>query len=269
MGEFSYSKACNDWKWDIPKEYNIGYDVIDKHAASTNRNKIALYWEDAKGDTDKFTFGDLKRLTNKFGNVLHGLGLQKTDRFLIRLPNIPEYQISFLGGVKIGAIPIPSSVMFRSHEIEYRINDSKAKAVITTPRYLEAVLEVKEDCPSLKHIIIVNDNYDEYLSYQKLMKQASTSLDLEPTTKEDMAFFCYTSGTTGDPKGAVHLHHWVPGNDPSVLFWQQAKEHDLIAHTGDLNWIYPLGNGFLYPWRWGISTLIYDGRLDPKKWFEE
>jgi len=100
------------------------------------------------------------------------------------------------------------------------------------------------------------------------MKDASIHLEIEPTKHTDIAFFCYTSGTTGNPKGAVHLHQWVPGNDPSVLFWQNALETDIVAHTGDLNWIYPLGNGFLYTWRWGISTLVYDGKFDPVHWFE-
>jgi len=268
MGEFNYKKEYESWKWDIPKNYNIGYDVVDKHTQTEKKNKIALYWENHEGDTDKFTFLELKNKTDTFGNALKNLGFTKGDRFLIRLPNLPEFHISFIGGVKIGAVPIPSSVMFREHEIEYRINDSKSKAVITTHKYVEEVNNIKEKCPSLKHIIVVDDAYDDQLSYDDLMKDASKNLELEQTKKDDMAFFCYTSGTTGNPKGAVHLHRWVPGNDPSILYWQQIQENDIIAHTGDLNWIFPLGNGFLYPWRWGISTLIYDGKFSSKKWFE-
>ena len=113
MGEFEYEKTYNAWKWDIPKKYNIGVDVIDKHVTSKNKNKVALYWENAAGVTARYTFWDLKVLTDKFGNVLRKLGLKKGDRFLIRLPNIPAFQIAFIGGVKIGAVPIPSSVMFR------------------------------------------------------------------------------------------------------------------------------------------------------------
>ncbi|MEE9441026.1 MAG: acyl-CoA synthetase [Candidatus Thermoplasmatota archaeon] len=268
MGEIDYKKEWSNWRWDIPNEYNIGYDVVDKHAKTDKKNKIALYWENAEGETDKFTFLDMKHLTNRFGNALKNLGFKKGDRFLIRLPNLPEFQISFIGGTKIGAVPIPSSVMFRAHEIEYRINDSSSKAVITTQKYVDEVNKIKDKCPTLKNIIIVDDAYGDQLSYDELMKNSSQNLEIEPTKKDDMAFFCYTSGTTGEPKGAVHLHRWVPGNDPSLLFWQQGEENDIIAHTGDLNWIFPLGNGFLYPWRWGISTFVYDGKFDAKHWFE-
>jgi len=119
MGEFNYKEVYNSWKWNIPEKYNIGYDCVDKHTDTDRKNKIALYWEDSEGNTDKFTYNDMKNLTNKFGNVLRNLGFKKGDRFLIRLPNIPAFQISFLGGVKIGAVPIPSSVMFRAHEVEF------------------------------------------------------------------------------------------------------------------------------------------------------
>jgi len=268
MGEFEYEKTYNAWKWDIPKKYNIGADVIDKHTLTKNKNKVALYWENAAGETARYTFWDLKNLTNKFGNILKNLGLKKGDRFLIRLPNIPAFQISFLGGVKIGAVPIPSSVMFREHEVEYRINDSSAKAVITTPKFVKEVHAIKKNCKTLEHIIVVGDAQGDEMSFDALMKESSNHLEIEPTKSTDVGFFCYTSGTTGNPKGAVHLHRWVPGNDPSLLFWQNAQETDIVAHTGDLNWIYPLGNGFLYTWRWGISTLVYDGKFDPVHWFE-
>ncbi len=267
MGEFNYEKEFKSWKWNIPEKYNIGYDCVDKHTKTDKKNKIALYWEDAEGYSEKFTFNEMKRLTDKFGNLLKNLNFKKNDRFLIRLPNLPQFQISFLGGLKIGTIPIPSSVMFRANEVEYRIKDSSSKAVITTPKYVKEVYEIKDKCPTLKHIIIVGEAYNDQLSYDDLMRDSSTNLDIEPTKKDDMAFFCYTSGTTGNPKGAVHLHRWVPGNDPSVLFWQNANDNDILAHTGDLNWIYPLGNGFLYPWRWGFSTFIYDGRFNPERWF--
>jgi acyl-coenzyme A synthetase/AMP-(fatty) acid ligase len=268
MGDFNYQKEYDSWKWDIPTQYNIGYDVVDKHTKTNKKNHIALFWEDEQKNTKTFTFLEMKNLTNKCGNLLKSLNITKGDRYLIRIPNIPEFHISFLGGIKIGAVPIPSSVMFRSSEIQYRINDSKAKAVITTSTYLSEVLKIQKNCPSLNHIIVIGEHQKNTLDYTKMMHESSINLDIEQTTKEDMSFFCYTSGTTGDPKGAVHKHQWVEANDPSLLYWQAAKENDIIAHTGDLSWIYPLGNGFLYPWRWGISTFIYNGKFYVKKWFE-
>ena len=90
MGEFNYKKEFQNWKWNIPNEYNIGYDSVDKHTITNKKNKIALYWENAEGLSEKFTYNDLKNLSNKFGNTLKNLGFKKSDRFLIRFPNIPE-----------------------------------------------------------------------------------------------------------------------------------------------------------------------------------
>jgi len=268
MGEYNYKEEYKNWTWEIPDNYNIGYDCVDKHAEGGNKNKICLLWENENGDTKKYTFYEMKKLTNKFGNILRDLGFKKGDRFLIRLRNIPAFQIAFIGGVKIGAVPIPSSVMFRDHEVEYRVNDSNAKAVITQSKYVNEVRRIKNKCPTLEHIIVVDEPGENEISYEERMKDASENLDLEKTNKDDMAFFCYTSGTTGNPKGAVHLHRWVPGNDPSVLYWQAAKPDDIIGHTGDLSWIFPLGNGFLYVWRHGITTFVYDGRFNAEKWFK-
>jgi acetyl-CoA synthetase len=268
MGVFDYEKVFQSWKWNIPNDYNIGYDCVDKHTDTKKKNKIALYWENTEGLSEKYTFYDLKNLTNKFGNVLKNIGFKKSDRFLIRLPNIPEFQITFLGGVKIGAVPIPSSVMLKENEIKYIIKDSSSKAVITTSDYIGEVNKIFDRCPSLKHIIIVDDAYDNQFSYNDLIKESSNNLEIESTKKDDIAFICYTAGSTNIPKGVVHLHQWVPANDPSLLFWQQGKDEDLIAHTGYLSWIYPLGNGFLYPWRHSLSTFIYHGRFNPEKWFE-
>jgi acyl-coenzyme A synthetase/AMP-(fatty) acid ligase len=268
MGDFNYKKEYEKWNWNISDNYNIGYDVVDKHTKSKNKNKTALIWENQKGESRKFSFLEMKKLTNKFGNLLKDLGIKKGDRFIIRLPNIPEFHISFIGGVKIGAIPIPSSVMFRDHEIEYRINDSKSKAIITTSHYVDEINKIKNKCPTLKHMIITDKPSNKDLDYRILMNNSSDSLEIEKTKKTDIAFICYTSGTTGNPKGAVHLHQWVPGNDPSVLYWQNIDKNDIIAHTGNLSWIFPLGNGFLYPWRWGITTMIFDGRFDTETWFK-
>lgn len=268
MKEFDYQTEYNSYRWNIPDFYNIGYDTVDKNAEKAEtKNKVALYWENATGDERKFTFWEMRNLSNRFGNVLKSLGIRRGDRFVIRLPNLPQFQMSFIGGVKIGAVPIPISVMFKGHEIEYRVRDSGSIVLLTTPEYVKEVEKVREKCKTLKHIIIVGEETGDYLSFNDLMNSASRNLELAKTRSEDTAFFCYTSGTTGPPKGAVHAHRWVIGNDPSALYWQAYQKDDITTHTGDLNWIFPLGNGFLYAWRHGISVFLYHGRFKPERWF--
>jgi acetyl-CoA synthetase len=265
---FDYDKAYKSWKWEIPELYNMGQDCCDRQAEGNNLNKVALYWENEAGEARKYTFLDFKNMSNQFGNLLKGLGFAKGDRFIVRLPNIPEFQTTVLGGMKIGAVPIPISTMFTAKEISYRANDSGAKAIVTTEAGIEAVEEAAKTSPPLKHVLVVRGKKGKHLSYEKLMERAPRELEVEKTRSDDMAFFCYTSGTTGNPKGAVHLHRWALGNDPSLKFWQGYREDDIVAHTGNLNWIYPFGNGFLYAWHWGASVLLYDGRFDAERWFQ-
>lgn len=269
MGEFDYEKEVKEWVWDIPDKYNMGYDAVDRHLSDPcMKNKVALYWEHENGEARKYTYWEMASLSNRFGNVLRDLGLKKGDRFLLRLPNIPEFQMAFLGGVKIGAVPIPSSVMFKAKEVEYRITDSDAVLVLTTPEYVKEVEAIKSSCPTLKHILVVGEPAEGQLSFYDLLNSASRYLEIEETSPEDMAFFCYTSGTTGMPKGAVHAHRWAIGNDPNAFYWQAFQPDDIMAHTGALSWIYPLGNAFIYAWRNRASVLLYEGRFSPEKWFQ-
>ncbi|MBN1390080.1 MAG: acyl-CoA synthetase [Candidatus Thermoplasmatota archaeon] len=268
MEDLDYDLEYTKWKWDIPEYFNMGFDAVDKHLSDPGmKNKVALYWEHENGETRKYTYWEMATLSNRFGNVLREIGLKKGDRFLIRLPNIPEFQMVFLGGVKIGAVPIPSSVMFKPKEVEYRIQDSEAVLCVTTPEYVDQVEQIRGKCPSLRYIMVVGEQKGDQLSFYGKLAKASRYLEIERTKAEDMAFFCYTSGTTGMPKGAVHAHRWSIGNDPNAFYWQAFRPDDIVAHTGALSWIYPLGNAFIYAWRNRASVLLYEGRFNPEKWF--
>lgn len=265
--DWDYQAECEKWEWRIPAYYNVGYDCVDKHVRLGKKDKVALYWENEAGEERRFTFGDMQALSNRFGNVLRGLGLKKGDRFLLRMPNLPEFQMAFIGGLKIGAVPIPSSVMFKSHEIAYRINDSGASAIITVPQYAAEVAEIRGQCHSLKHVIVVGEPEEGQLSFWALMERASEKLRVAATRAEDLALICYTSGTTGSPKGATHAHRYVIGNDPASQYWQALEKDDIVSHASDLNWIYAIGQSFLFPWRQGVSVFLYQGRFNPEKWF--
>ncbi|HEX3036639.1 MAG TPA: acyl-CoA synthetase [Thermodesulfobacteriota bacterium] len=267
---FNYENLCRSWKWEIPTFYNIGRDCTDKHAKrESHRNKVALYWANEEGETRSFTFSDLARLTNQVGNALLSIGFQKGDRLIIRLPNIPEFLLAFLGVIKIGAVPIPSSSMFTSEEIGYLLEDSGARGVVTTPELYEAVEANRGKQNGFKHVLVAGESVPSAcVDFWKLVKDSSESLDVPETKADDLAYICYTSGTTGFPKGVAHAQRALIGHDPAATFWQSLNPDDIVMHAGKLNWTYTLGTGCLDPWRRGCSTVIYGGEHNPKKFFE-
>ncbi|KRT64938.1 MAG: AMP-dependent synthetase and ligase [Candidatus Dadabacteria bacterium CSP1-2] len=268
--KFNYENLCSSWKWEIPTYFNIGRDCTDRHAKSESHgNKIALYWESEEGEIKRFTFAELSSLTNQIGNALLSLGFQKGDRLLIRLPNLPEFPLVFLGAIKIGAVPIPSSTMLTAEEIDYLLDDSKSKGVITTPELYEAVEVNRGHHKKFKYALIVGRPIPSAcVDFTELINKCSENLSVDETKADDVAYICYTSGTTGFPKGVVHAQRALIGHDPAAQYWQALKPDDVVMHAGRLNWTYTLGTGCLDPWRHGCSTVIYGGEHNPKKFFE-
>jgi acyl-coenzyme A synthetase/AMP-(fatty) acid ligase len=268
--KFNYENLCRSWKWEIPTHYNIGRDCTDKHAIrESHRNKVALYWENEEGETKRFTFRELSELTNKIGNALLSLGFEKGDRILIRLPNIPEFPLVFLGAIKIGGVPIPTSSMLTYEEIGFILDDSGAKGVVTTNDLCEAVEVNRGRHKQFKHVLIVGDSIPSRLEdFWNLVGKSSGNLDAPETKASDVGYICYTSGTTGFPKGVVHAQRSLIGRDPAGTYWQALKPDYIVMHAGKLNWTYTLGTGCLDPWRHGCGTVIYGGEHNPKKFFE-
>ncbi|MER3447092.1 MAG: acyl-CoA synthetase [Candidatus Dadabacteria bacterium] len=268
--EFNYENLCRSWKWKIPNYYNIGRDCTDKHAKrESHRNKVALYWENEEGETRRFTFAELASITNRLGNALLSLGFQKGDRLLIRLPNIPEFPLTFLGAIKIGAVPIPTSTMLTSEEVGYLLDDSRAKGVVSTSELYEALEINRGRHREFKYVLIIgNPTPSGCIDFPDLINKSPENLDVPETKADDIAYICYTSGTTGFPKGVVHAQRALIGHDPAATYWQSLKPDDIVMHAGKLNWTYTLGTGCLDPWRHGCTTVIYGGEHNPKKFFE-
>ena len=268
-----YRRLCEEWRWSIPETYNIAADCVDKHAADPARqDHPALIWENASGETLSYSFGRMSELTSRFAHALKRLGIRPRQRILIRLPNVPAFQIAFLGAIKAGAVPIPSSVMFRAEEVRYRLADSRATAVVTTNEHLPEVLEAAEEVREVRWLLIdgplPRPAHKRMVSLEDALARPAPPCPIAPTRPDEPAYICYTSGTTGEPRGVVHVHQSVPGKDPAVLWWQDLRPDDRVAHSGHLSWTYPLGFGFLFPWRHGVTTVCYDGPFDPLRWYE-
>jgi acetyl-CoA synthetase len=278
MGD--YGKAYKNFKWsDVGKEFdwfktgkvNIAHEAIDRHAEGWRRNKVALYWEGQNGQDEKYTFQELKYLSNKFGNVLKKLGAKKGDRIFGYMSRVPALYISVLGSIKIGCIFGPLFGGFRSEAIKDRLWDSGAKILITQPHLKRAVDEVKKDLPELKHVILVGAEENELkegeVSYESKMVQAPDKLEVEWVGRETPHLLHYTSGTTGKPKGIVHVHNAMVGQYLTTKWVLDLRDDDVYWCTADPGWVTGTSYSLFGPWLNGVSQVIYEGRFNADKWY--
>lgn len=266
--KFKWNDVHEEIDWFDNKKLNAAYNAVDKHAKTWRKNKVALYWE-GTDKTKKFTFSELSNLSNKFANIMKGLDIKKGDRVFILLPRIPPLYISFLGILKTGAIAGTMFSAFGPSGIRDRLQDSSAKVLITNAKLKKRVDEIKYELPSLKHIILVGDEGLEKgeISYDEEMRKASRKFEIEKTDPEDYSFMLYTSGTTGKPKGIVHAHYAILTQHITAKWVLDLHEDDILWCTADPGWITGISYGILGTWSNGASSVVYEGRFNPAKWY--
>ncbi|MBL7100492.1 MAG: acetate--CoA ligase [Nanoarchaeota archaeon] len=272
-----YEKTYKNFKWeDVEKEFswyktgkvNMAYEAIDKHVEEGKKDRIALQYVDDNRE-ESYTYGEMKDLSNKFGNVLKKIGIKKGDRVFVFMPRSPELYVSFLGIAKTGAVAGPLFEAFMEDAVKDRLEDSRAKAIITTPELKERIK--KEELPDLEYIIVVGENGElekGEVDYEEEMKNASKELDMTWVDREDPLLLHYTSGSTGKPKGVVHAHNSMIGHYITAKWMLDLKEDDIYWCTADPGWVTGTAYGMFGAWLNGCTTLIKGGRFNPEKWYE-
>nr|XP_026258257.1 acyl-coenzyme A synthetase ACSM1, mitochondrial [Urocitellus parryii]XP_026258258.1 acyl-coenzyme A synthetase ACSM1, mitochondrial [Urocitellus parryii]XP_026258259.1 acyl-coenzyme A synthetase ACSM1, mitochondrial [Urocitellus parryii]XP_026258260.1 acyl-coenzyme A synthetase ACSM1, mitochondrial [Urocitellus parryii] len=257
---------------DTPEEFNFASSVVDYWAQMEKEGKrgseTALWWVNGQGDEVKWSFREIADLTRRTANVLtKACGLQQGDHLALILPRVPEWWLVTVGCIRTGIVFIPGTTQLTAKDIVYRLQASKAKAIVTTDTLAPAVDSVASECPTLKTKLLVSDHSREgWLDFWSLIRSASPSHTcIKSKTWDPMVIF-FTSGTTGLPKMAKHSHGLALrsclSSSRKVL---QLKTSDLLWCMSDPGWILALVGCQFEPWTAGSTIFVHHlAQLDPK-----
>ena len=258
VGE-SYEDICRKFSWQIPEYFNIADAVCDRWADDTTR--IAMTHENLDGSVKNFTFAEIKRYSNQFANLLNSLGLEQGDRALVLLTQSPECAISHVACFKSGIVSCLASVLFGPDAIQHRLTSTNAKVCITNKANLSKVQNIRGACPSLQHIVVVDDDSPSHaLSLWRSIADQNDTFDNVKTLSEDTAWISFTSGTTGQPKGVLMPHRILLGNKPLFEYYYDygPREGDTLWSPADWAWIAGLINILLVGWYSGCRVVSTD-----------
>jgi acetyl-CoA synthetase len=257
----TYESLTENFAWRIPARYNMGVDVCDKWADGSGR--LALIYEDPEGHETRYTFDELKVLSDRFANALLACGAQPGDRIGIFLSQSIETAIAHLAAYKAGMVAVPLFALFGVDAIEHRLGDSGAVALITDQAGVRKVEEIRASLPALRDVFSVDIERDGVVaaapvrSFWLALNNASAAFTPVDTGADDPAIIIYTSGTTGKPKGALHGHRVLLGHLPGVGMSQQGfpAHATLIWTPADWAWIGGLFDVLLPAWHHGVAVL--------------
>ncbi|AEI42447.1 acetate--CoA ligase [Paenibacillus mucilaginosus] len=264
---FRWEDVEATFSWSQTGKLNAAYEAIDRHAESSRRDKVALYYSDDRRD-EQYTYLEMKQQSNRFGNVLKGLGVGKGDRVFIFMPRTPELYFALLGAIKVGAVVGPLFEAFMETAVRDRLEDSEAVAIVTTPSQLSRV--PVDQLPHLKHVILVGEDLTleaGQVDFRKEMESASDELELEWLDREDGLLIHYTSGSTGKPKGVFHVHNAMLQHYYTGRVVLDLQEDDVYWCTADPGWVTGTSYGIFAPWLNGATNVIRGGRFSPQDWY--
>src|SRR5438105_1631019 len=243
----------------IPDQFNVATYFVDRNVAEGRGDKVAI--ETFPGDA-RITYRQVLEGVNRFGNALRdALGVRIEERVLLLMLDCPEYAYSFFGAMKIGAVPIPTSTLFKPDNYEYILNDSRARVVVISEALLPQLEAIpRERLRYLRDVVVVGEPAAGMHAFADLIAAGSPDLEAEPTSKDDTAFWLYSSGSTGFPKGCVHLHRdMVVCTDLYARGVLDITERDRCFSVAKLFFAYGLGNGLYFPFGVGATTVLFPG----------
>ncbi|MBA2530292.1 MAG: AMP-binding protein [Euzebyales bacterium] len=247
----TYDEMVAEFRWEVPERYNLAADTVDKHP----EGKLAMVWEDWRGDHREVTFGEVRDTANRVANVLASLGVEPGDRVACLLPSTPETAAAFTGVFKLGAILLSLSMLYGDEGIEHRLRDSGAKVLIAHHDALQRVADMRSRVDTLETVVVMGGEGGD-VSFADAVAQAPADFTTLDTRADDPAQLYYSSGTTGMAKGILHAHRYLIGHN-EFEYAHDVRDDELFHSTGEWAWIAGIVPGILGPWRFGTPTVVY------------
>jgi len=266
----TFDEICRTFSWRLPERMNIASLVCDRHAVRAP-DRIALLHEQADGGVATFTFGAVQRLANRCAHTFEQhLRLQRGDRVMIYLGQDPATAVAHVACWKAGLVSVPTSVLFGTDALEYRLRDSGAKALITDAAHYPTVAAVRDRVDDLQTVLLTDGAAERTLPLWDTLARASDAYVTRALTPDTPAFINYTSGTTGPPKGALQGHRSIlghmPGNEMMYDFMPQSN--DVMWSPADWSWLAGLMDVLMPAWFCGLPVLTYrNATFDPDEAF--
>lgn len=254
-----YEKTRAGFRLDIPEHYNFGFDVIDRRACESD--KTAFIYVDRSGEIiERHSFSDLNSASNRFAHVLLELGAKKGDFAFIMLPRIPAWHAVLIGCMKTGVVAMPGTTLLTAKDIAYRLGKSGARLAIVDAAFAERVDEIRSECPTLEHLVVVDGERDGWVNYEQACVAASDKLKRSAvlaTRSDDIMLVFFTSGTTGPPKIVPQEHSYALAHAVTGRYWMDLEESDLHWTLSDTGWA-KAAWGTFPPWQMGAAIVLYD-----------
>lgn len=249
---------------DCPDDFNFGYDIVDDIAVN-DPQRLAMVWEHENGECRKFTFADIKRLSDKTCNYLSSKGIGKGDFVMLVLKHSYQFWFICVALHKMGAIAVPATFMLKPHDIEYRIDAAGLKAAIVTDD--DDIVESFEGAGNIDKLacrFIVNGHRDGWLDFDREMEECSEVWERVPTKSTDRFLMYFTSGTSGNPKMAVHDYSYPLGHILLAKHWQQVEPDGLHWTVADTGWAKNAWGKFYGQWIMEAAVFVYEyDRFEP------
>lgn len=277
----SYEALRSSFSWDNERKnlsglpnaprLNIAHEAVGRNSENSNKDKIALRWIRKDRSTKDFTYEDLHILSNRFANVLTILGVTKGERVFTLTGRIPELYIAALGTLKKVAVFCPLFSVFGPEPIYQRLQRGDAKILVTTKELFEKkVFQLLDRLPELKHVLITDIDQDldeKILSLPFLMNKSGGQFSIPPTLPEDPALLHFTSGTTGMPKGALHVHQAVLMHYTTGKYVLEFQPSDIFWCTADPGWVTGTSYGIISPLVNGVTNIVDEEEFDAVRWY--